>query len=263
MEGQATYRRARNERTGAPHCHDGGVSPDPDPASRPAADPAPRQEPASPAEPSPSPSPSVPSRPPLLQPPLVKPPRSAMTVRDMVVAVAVLVGVVLVLAGVTRSCSFAPGGPTIDPAGVPVVDAPAALRELRVPFPLRIPAVPAGWRSNSVSQERVEGGRVVRVGYLTPDGQYLRLLQSDASEPVVLAVETGANPAVLRGPVDVGGQRWVVYTRGSDEPIWTADVPTPGGGSVRMLITGSGTEDEARTLAGAAVAGELLPARAL
>ena len=37
MEGQATYRRARNERTGAPHCHDGGVSPDPDPASRPAA----------------------------------------------------------------------------------------------------------------------------------------------------------------------------------------------------------------------------------
>jgi Protein of unknown function (DUF4245) len=186
-----------------------------------------------------------------------------MTVRDMVVAVAVLVGVVLVLAGVTRSCSFAPGGPTIDPTGVPVVDAPAALRELRVPFPLRIPAVPAGWRSNSVGQDRVEGGRVVRVGYLTPDGQYLRLLQSDATEPVVLAVETGANPAVVRGPVDVGGQRWVVYTRGSDEPIWTADVPTPGGGSVRMLITGSGTEDEARTLAGAAVAGELLPARAL
>jgi hypothetical protein len=185
-----------------------------------------------------------------------------MTVRDMVAAVAVLVGVVLVLGGVTRSCSFAPGGPTIDPAGAPVVDAPAALRELRVPLPLRIPAVPAGWRSNSVGQDRVEGGRVVRVGYLTPEGRYLRLLQSDATEPVVLAVETGANPAVVRGPVDVGGQRWVVYTRGGDEPIWTADVPTPGVGSVRMLITGSGTEDEARTLAGAAVAGELLPARA-
>ena len=57
---------------------------------------------------------------------------------------------------VTRSCSFAPGGPTIDPAGAPVVDAPAALRELRVPLPLRIPAVPAGWRSNSVGQDRVD-----------------------------------------------------------------------------------------------------------
>ena len=220
-------------------CHDGRVSPDPEPASRPAADPPPRREP----------------------PPLTKPPRSALTVRDMVVAMAVLVALVRVVAGVTRSCSFAPGGPTTDPAGLPVVDAPAALRELRVPFPLRIAAVPAGWRSNSVGQDRVEGGRVVRVGYLTSDGRYLRLLQSDATEPVVLAVETGANPAAVRGPQEVAGQRWTVYTRGSDEPIWTADVPTPGGGSVRMLITGSGTDDEFRALATAATNGELLPAR--
>ncbi len=106
---------------------------------------------------------------------------------------------VLVFGGVTRSCSFAPGGPTTDPAGLPVVDAPAALRELRVPFPLRIPAVPAGWRSNSVGAgPGARAGRVVRVGYLTPDGRYLRLLQSDATEPVVLAIETGANP--VAGP---------------------------------------------------------------
>ena len=37
----------RDERSGAPRCHDGGVSPDPDPDSRPAAEPAPRREPAS------------------------------------------------------------------------------------------------------------------------------------------------------------------------------------------------------------------------
>ena len=194
--------------------------------------------------------------------PLVKPSRAALTTRDMAVALAVLVGVILVFGGVTRSCSFAPGGPTTNPAGLPVVDAAAALRELRVPFPVRIPAVPVGWRSNSVAQDRVQGGRVVRVGYLTPDGRYLRLLQSDAAEPVVLATETGTNPVVVRGPVEVAGQRWVGYARGDDEPIWTADVPTPGAGSVRMLITGSGTEEEVRALAAAAVAGELLPARA-
>ncbi len=182
--------------------------------------------------------------------------------RDMAVAMALLVGVVLLFGGVTRSCSFAPAGPTSDPAGLPVVDAPAALRELRTPFPLRIPAVPPDWRSNSVAQDRVEGGRVVRVGYLTPAGRYLRLLQSDAVEPVLLAVETGRIPVAAHNPIDVGGQRWVVYSRGTGEPIWVAEVPTAGAAPVRMLITGSGTEDEMRTLAGAALAGELLPARA-
>ena len=103
---------------------------------------------------------------------------------------------------------------------------------------------------------------MIRVGYLTADGHYLRLLQSDGAEPAVLAVETGANPVAERGPVEVAGQRWTVYTRGSDEPLWTADVPAGTGVSVRMLITGSGTEDEFRALATAAVNGELLPARA-
>jgi hypothetical protein len=183
----------------------------------------------------------------------------------------VLAGIILLFGGATRSCSFAPAGPTSDPAGIPVVDAPAALRELRVPFPVRIPAVPPGWRSNSVAQDRVapdptapdqaERARAVRIGYLTPEGRYLRLLQSNATEPTLLAVETGATPVVVRGPVDIAGQRWVVYDRGSDEPVWIADVPTPDAGSLRMLITGSGSEEGMRTLAAAAVSGELLPAR--
>jgi hypothetical protein len=208
------------------------VSSDPDPAARPAA-----------------------------EPPPTKPPRSALTPRDMVGAVLVLVVLVLLFAGVTRSCSFAPTGPTVDPAGIPVVDAPARLRELRVGFPVRIPAVPPGWRSNSVGVDRIDGERAVRTGYLTPDGRYLRLLQSVAAEPALLAVEAGANAVVARGPVDVAGQRWVVYERGSGEPIWIADVQGGDGTPVRLLITGSGTEDEVRALAGATLAGELLPAR--
>ena len=224
-------------------CHDGTVSTDPEPdpetPERPHRDPM-RWEP----------------------PPLVKPPRSALTVRDMAVALAVLVGVLLVFGGLTRSFSFAPGGPTTDPVGLPTVDAPAALRELRAGFPLRIPAVPAGWRSNSVDVDRIEGGRVIRVGYLTPDGRYLRLLQSDGAPPAVLAVETGTNPVAESDPVETSGQRWTVYTRGSDEPLWTADVPAGEGVSVLMLITGSGTDDEFRALATAATNGELLPARA-
>ncbi len=193
---------------------------------------------------------------------MIKPPRSAMTMRDMVVALAVLVVVILLVGGVSRACSFSPAGPTIDPTGLPVVDAPAALRALApdVPFAVRIPTVPPGWRSNSVGQDRVPdgAGRAVRTGFLTPESRYLRLLQSNAPEAALLKAETGARPVAARGTEDVGGQRWVVYGDSPREPIWIAEVPTPGAASVRLLITGSGRVDDFRALAAAVVAGELL-----
>jgi hypothetical protein len=192
-----------------------------------------------------------------------KPPRSALTARDMVGALVVLLLVVLVVGGLSRSCTFSPAGPTVDTSRLPVVDAPAELRRLApgVPFAVRIPAVPPEWRANSADQDRVAGGgRAVRTGYLTPEGRYLRLLQSDAPEEALLASEAGAEPAPAQGVVEVAGQRWVVYAAGRDEQIWIAEVATPGGAPVRMLVTGSGSEDDYRTLAAAAVGGELLPA---
>ena len=144
--------------------------------------------------------------------PPAKPPRSALTVRDMVGAVVVLVAVVLVFAGVTRSCSFAPGGPSIDSAAGPTVDAPAQLRVLAgsMPFPLRVPAPPADWRATTVDTARVgeSGARAVRTGYLTSDGRYLRLVQSDADEAALLATEAEGAP-VASGPVVVSGTTWV------------------------------------------------------
>lgn len=195
-------------------------------------------------------------------PPPGKPPRSVPTVRDMLVAIGVLVLVVVVIGGLTRGCSFSPGGPSVDAGSLPVVDAPAELRELApvVPFALRIPAVPPDWRSNSVDQDLADTadaslGRVVRIGYLTPQARYLRLLQSNASEEALLAVETGAAAVPAKGVVDVAGMRFVVYGLPDDEAIWIGELPT----GVRVLITGSGTEADFRTLAAAVVDGEELP----
>lgn len=177
----------------------------------------------------------------------------------MLVALGVLVVVVLLFGGLTGSCSFSPTGPTVDSARLPVVDAPAELRALAptIPFPVRVPAVPPGWRSNSVDQDLVTGGRAVRTGYVLPDSRYLRVLQSDAATEALLAVEAGAGPVPAKGPVDVGGQRWVVYGAGEDEPIWIGELAAPA--PVRVLLTGSGSEDAYRALAGAVVAGEVLP----
>jgi hypothetical protein len=186
--------------------------------------------------------------------PLSKPPRSALTARHMVAALAVLVLVVLVAGGVSRSCSFAPTGPTVDSSRLPVVDAPAELARLApgVPFPVRVPAVPAGWRANAVDGAPVpDAGQAVRAGYLTADGRYLRLVQSDAPEEALLAAEAGAGPATAQGVVDIGGQRWVSYVGERGEQIWITELAP-----VRLLITGSGSEADFRTLAAAAVAGE-------
>ncbi len=182
-----------------------------------------------------------------------------MSVRDMLVAIGVLVLIVGGLAGLARACTFSPTGPTIDSSRLPVVDAPAELRRLApvVGFQLRVPALPAGWRANSSGLDRVEsGGKVVRVGFLTPDGRYLRLLQADTTEEALLAVETGAEAVPGQGVVDVDGQQWVRYGTRSEEPIWITEVA---GGSkpIRMLITGSGNEAEYRTLAAAAASGSL------
>jgi hypothetical protein len=207
-----------------------------------------------------------------------KPPRSALSMRDLLGAVALLVVVVLAFAGLTRSCSFAPGGPTTDPSAGPTVDAPTQLRALAAttPFALRVPAVPAGWRANAVDTMRVGPAAhlSVRTGYVTPAGRYMRLDQSDADEAELVmaeAEEAGAAPRpertasvsrpsdegarlVASGTVDVAGTNWVTYTDGTPEPIRVADVD-----GVRLLITGSGGDDEFRTLAAATTSGEVLP----
>jgi hypothetical protein len=189
--------------------------------------------------------------------PPAKPPRSALTVRDMVGAVVVLVVIVLVFAGVTRSCSFAPGGPSVEPGAGPTVDAPAQLRVLAgsMPFPLRVPVLPPGWRATTVDTARVGpvGARAVRTGYLTSEGRYLRLVQSDADEAALLASEA-KGPPVASGPVVVNGTTWVSYTDDTREPIRIAALD-----GVRLLITGSGSDDEFRTLAAAATGGRVLP----
>lgn len=172
----------------------------------------------------------------------------------MVGALLVLLPVILLFGSLSR-CSFSPAGPSVEPGAGPTVDAPALLRDLapQVPFALRIPAVPPGWRSNAVDQVGIDGGRAVQAGYVTGAGRYLRLVQSDAPEQAMLADAAGSVPPA-RGAVDVAGQRWVVYGADGSEAVWVADVA-----GVRLLITGSGGEEEFRTLAAATLAGEQLP----
>ena len=189
--------------------------------------------------------------------PPAKPPRSALTVRDMIGALVVLGVIVLAIGGLTRGCAFAPTGPTVDPSAGPTVDAPAQLRALArsTPFALRVPAVPADWRANAVGVVRIGEGQqqAVRTGYVLPSGRYVRVVQSDAAEPALVA-EEAKGPPTASGTVDVAGTPWTVYGDGTREPLWAAQVD-----GVRLVITGSGAEADFRALAAGTAGGEVAP----
>jgi hypothetical protein len=189
--------------------------------------------------------------------------------RDMFWSLAPLVAACIVLAGILGMCSFSSGDPGQGTA--PNYDAPAALQAdadaLRIP--IRVPALPQGWQSNSGSRAGIDAGRTdpsgqsVRavsstVGYLTPTGMYLALIQSNADEEKLVG---SIDPEMVpTGTQDVDGVRWVVYEGDGAEPVWTTRLTSPTG-PAQIAIKGAGGTDEYRTLAAAVQKRPPLPAK--
>jgi hypothetical protein len=179
----------------------------------------------------------------------------------MILSLAVLLVVIGATVWLTRGCQFSPNGPAVDPASLPTVNASKELTGAarRVDFAVRSPAVPKDWRSNSANTVPVGTGNdattAVRVGWITPAGNYLRLSQSKAAvEPLVVMEAGGDVSATANGTVDVSGTRWTKYPGKGKEISWVTSLD-----NVQVLITGSGDEDEFKTLATAAQNAKPLP----
>lgn len=161
---------------------------------------------------------------------------------------------VLVIAGLLRSCSFAPGAPGVDRASVPRIDAAAELRTASygVTFPVRVPALPPDWIAQSSdvvvlgAPDDPAAARAVRVGFLTPENEFARLLQSAGDEPA-LAVSEAGDPRAT-GTVTAGGRTWVTHTGRRGEAFWVTDVD-----GVRLAVTGSAPPARLTQLAEAAL----------
>ena len=173
-------------------------------------------------------------------------------------SLAPLVVACVVLAGLVGMCSFRPAGPSDGAA--PTYDAAAALRAdaAALGFPIRLPALPAGWQANSGARGSIEEGRsgpdgkpqraiTTRVGYIAPSKMYVSLTQSNADEAALVgSIHADVYPA---GAQDVDGVKWVVYQGGEGtEPVWTARLDS-GEGPAQVAITGAGSEDDFRALA--------------
>ncbi|HEY4006000.1 MAG TPA: DUF4245 domain-containing protein [Pseudonocardia sp.] len=177
--------------------------------------------------------------------------------RDMILSMLVLLPIVGLVALIGRGCSFSPGGVSVDPSSMPTVDVHAIYTEAarRLPFPIREPATPVGWRASSSDQRLAPGGAsAVRVGWITDGGRYLRLVQTPAEEGALVVAETGGGPPTANGPVTVGNQQWVDYTGANSEHAWVSHAD-----GVTLLLTGDATPDEFHTLAEAAQRAVPLP----
>ncbi|WP_070380545.1 DUF4245 domain-containing protein [Rhodococcus sp. WMMA185] len=166
--------------------------------------------------------------------------------RDMVWSLVPLVLFCVLIAAIASQCTFSPGGPTSGP--IPSFDMNAALNydAEDLSFPVREPVIPEGWTPNSGSRSVVsgdEGGDSSTVGFITPAGRYIQLTQSDATETALVSFVAGG-PRTATGTEDVAGYNWIVYGGEGVEPIWVSDL-----GDVRILLTGSASEEDFRQLA--------------
>ena len=169
--------------------------------------------------------------------------------RSIVMTVLVLAVAVLAVTGFLRACSFAPTTPDVDRSTLPRVDVAEVVTDATasVSFPLRAPAAPADWVPQSFDVVPVAGTRAVRLGWVTPDSSFVRLVQSNAPEDALVRF-AGGQPAA-QGTVADAGRPWVVHTGVRDESLWVADL-----GDVRLLITGSGSPSRFTQLAEATLA---------
>lgn len=182
--------------------------------------------------------------------------------RDMLLSMLALAALVLGALLLTGAVSFDPGGPDVDRAAAPARDAHAELASAaaRVPFSLRDPTVPASWHCNSAATVPIGSGSTasvaVEVGWITPSDGYLRLAQSGGSVPDLVARESGRDDGAVHatGTVTVGGQTWQVYPGRRAEQAWVGNL-----GGTHVLITGSASGQQFRTLAAALPGAAVLP----
>ncbi|MBM7366796.1 DUF4245 domain-containing protein [Gordonia hydrophobica] len=157
--------------------------------------------------------------------------------KDLIWSLIPLALIALLVAGISGSCSFGFGNSATQHT-IPSFDAKAGLQADAdtMPFPIREPALPADWKSNSGTTQDVGNSVSSNVGWITPDGVYVQLTQTAAVEDS-LVYKLLSDKAVGEGAVDVDGQKWVKYAGDEDKLAWVADF-----GDVRIAVV---SRDEA------------------
>jgi Protein of unknown function (DUF4245) len=166
------------------------------------------------------------------------------TARNMVWSLLPLTVLILVMVG------WAAVRQPDDPVHPVEIDSSLFLVSQRADYPLLVPqGLPAGWQPTSV---RTDAGAAtdrgtpvtLQIGWFTAGEEYAGYVISDAADARALtAVLDGATDA---GTAQVGGTSWRRLTTARGETALTRTQET-----TTLLVTGSASEEELETLAGA------------
>ena len=164
--------------------------------------------------------------------------RSERTPKDMALSLLVLLVPIALLLLFYRFVLDGDEPVPVDPA--PTV---ATARAANL-FPISEPTgLDDGWTPVSAAWQQVEGGRALRIGYVTPGGGGVQVVQTDAPVDSFLPIELSAS-ARPEGSVDVAGTAWQVYTARPGERALVLLEPDR-----TVYVLGSASEDELRELA--------------
>ena len=179
-----------------------------------------------------------------------KKPRIFQDGRDIAINAVLIVVLMLVAVGATGLCSFNPGAPEQGP--VQEVDAETFLdlESRAVDFPVRYPAMPEGWITNSARRSMLAGQPAPVVGWVTPDRGFIQLTQTGLDTDAAIE-NADSKPRTLDRTVDVDGHPVEVFA--SEEPdvrdVWVVDA-----GDARFVLTGAGEDREFEELIATALA---------
>ncbi|WP_186349773.1 DUF4245 domain-containing protein [Gordonia spumicola] len=171
-------------------------------------------------------------------------PRILQDGRDMMWSLIPLAVLILIVAGVAGSCSWG-FGKDATAQNVPHFDVSGGLHAdaATLKFPIRDPKVPADWQPNSGSTQNVEASLSSNVGWITGDGAYVQLTQTDGAEEALMNQLLGDDTSAT-GTRQIGGRTWVTYENPDHKKAWIADF-----GDVRIAVKTSGKDSTMQTLA--------------
>lgn len=188
-----------------------------------------------------------------------KKPRIFQDSRDILLSLLVVVGLMVPTVAFTGMCSFNSGAPENGP--VQKVDAEQifSMEAKAMNFPLRLPQTPEGWTTNSARRTTVNRQPASVVGWVTKEGAYLQLTQTD--QPLDKAVQdVDEHGRTQQEAVTVAGQKFEVYTSAEKNvrDVWAADL-----GDVRLIFSGTASKAEFEQIAQKTLEAAPLPGKTI
>ncbi|MEU7929077.1 DUF4245 family protein [Micromonospora sp. NPDC049801] len=175
------------------------------------------------------------------------PPRAAATAgkserspKDMAISLLVLLVPIALLLAFYRGFLGGDEATTVDPA--PAIEQARSANAVPVSEPH---GLGSGWRTVSARYQSVEGGATLRIGYLTPEGRGVQLVQSSVPAERLLPAEL-TDQGQPQGPTELSGRTWQRYTARGNQQALALLEPTR-----TVLVIGDARDNELRELAGA------------